>query len=45
MFNIDIDLFFFIFVYKHKVKNNLLINSYTVKAYKQNKKISQDLIY
>ena len=30
--------------YKHKAKNDLLTNSYTVKAYKQNKKISQDLI-
>ena len=40
MSNIDIDLFFFMFAYKHKAKNDLLTNSYIIKAYKQNKKIS-----
>ena len=44
MSNININLFFFMFAYKYKAKNNLLTNFYTIKAYKQNKKISQDLI-
>ena len=40
MSDININLFFFMFIYKRKTKNNLLINSYIIKAYKQNKKIS-----
>jgi type IV secretory pathway TrbL component len=42
--NININLSFLIFAYKRKAKDDLLTNLYTVKAYKQNKKISQDLI-
>ena len=44
MSDIDIDSFFSMSARKHKAENNLSTNSYTVKAHKQNKKISQDLI-